>query len=59
MFFNFYFLLVACSQFVPILKVGFLFTFLAPLLTVILISLMKEGWDDLQRYRQDKEINNA
>jgi phospholipid-translocating ATPase len=34
-FFNLIFLLITMSQFIPVLKVGFLFTYLAPLLFVI------------------------
>jgi phospholipid-translocating ATPase len=43
---------------IPALKVGFLFTYVAPLAFVLVITLMKEAWDDLQRYRRDKELNN-
>lgn len=33
-FFNLFFLIVTLSQFIPILKVGFLFTYVAPLVFV-------------------------
>ncbi|CAI2369958.1 unnamed protein product [Moneuplotes crassus] len=56
-FFNLFFLLIAVSQFVPFLRVGFLFTYIAPLAFVLLITMMKEAYDDFQRYRRDKEIN--
>ena len=49
-FFNLYFLLVALSQFVPELQVGFLFTYIAPLAFVLGVTLTKEGYDDYQRY---------
>jgi phospholipid-translocating ATPase len=57
-FYNLFFLLIALSQFIPPLKVGFTFTYIAPLAFVLTITLCKEAWDDIQRYRKDKELNN-
>ena len=68
-FFNLFFLLICLSQFIPQLKVGmylsifliilgFLFTYIAPLAFVLIVTLMKEAWDDIQRYARDKELNN-
>eukprot|EP00792_Barthelona_sp_PAP020_P009281 TRINITY_DN3285_c0_g1_i2.p1 TRINITY_DN3285_c0_g1~~TRINITY_DN3285_c0_g1_i2.p1 ORF type:complete len:1044 (+),score=255.00 TRINITY_DN3285_c0_g1_i2:100-3231(+) len=57
-FFNLYFLLLALSQFVPVLQVGFLTTYLAPLILILMISLSKEAYDDIQRYRRDNVENN-
>jgi len=57
-FFNLYFLLVALSQFIPELQVGFLFTYIAPLVFVLTVTLVKEGYDDYQRYVRDKEANS-
>lgn len=56
-FFNFYFLVVALSQFVPVLQIGFLFTYVAPLMFVLCVTMAKEGMDDLQRWRRDREAN--
>lgn len=56
-FFNLFFLLICLSQLYPPLKVGFLFTYVAPLAFVLVITLLKEGWDDMQRYQRDKELN--
>jgi phospholipid-translocating ATPase len=56
-FFNLFFLIIALSQFVEYLRVGFLFTYVAPLAFVLLITMLKEAWDDFQRYMRDKEIN--
>ena len=56
-FFNLFFLIIALTQFVPPLRVGFLFTYLAPLAFVLTITLVKEGFDDFLRYRRDKDIN--
>eukprot|EP00756_Hemistasia_phaeocysticola_P020230 Hpha_TRINITY_DN15709_c4_g5::TRINITY_DN15709_c4_g5_i1::g.37294::m.37294/K01530/E3.6.3.1; phospholipid-translocating ATPase len=57
-FFNMYFLLVAVSQFYPPLQVGFLFTYVAPLVFVIAVSLLKEAYDDLQRCFRDRAMNS-
>ena len=56
-FFNLYFLLVALSQIFPPLQVGLLFTYIAPLVFVLAVTMTKEAYDDLQRYRMDREIN--
>lgn len=56
-FYNLFFLLIALSQFIQPLKVGFLFTYVSPLVFVLMITLSKEAWDDLQRYLKDKELN--
>lgn len=49
-FFNLFFLMVSISQFFEALRVGFLFTFLAPLVFVFMLTMAKEGYDDYQRY---------
>ena len=87
-FFNFFFLLITLSQFVPQLQVGnntpriisnhfcvffviihikltnlllkgFLFTYLTPLAFVIALTMLKEFFEDYQRYKRDKEANSA
>jgi len=72
-FFNMFYLLIALSQFVDALKVGkiyfshiylniysgYLFTYIGPLALVLLLTLIKEGFDDFKRYRRDKEANSA
>eukprot|EP01059_Diplonema_ambulator_P007653 TRINITY_DN17146_c0_g1_i1.p1 TRINITY_DN17146_c0_g1~~TRINITY_DN17146_c0_g1_i1.p1 ORF type:complete len:1140 (+),score=434.95 TRINITY_DN17146_c0_g1_i1:152-3421(+) len=52
-----YFLLVAISQFFPPLQVGFLFTYIAPLVFVVAVALLKEAYDDFQRFMRDAEAN--
>lgn len=37
---------------------GFLFTYIAPLVFVLSITIGKEAWDDFKRYRRDKEANS-
>jgi phospholipid-translocating ATPase len=57
-FFNMYFLLVALSQIVPALRIGYLSTYIVPLVFVLAITLGKEAHDDVARRRRDKEANS-
>jgi phospholipid-translocating ATPase len=57
-FFNLYFLLVALSQVIPALRIGFLSTYIVPLIFVLSITLGKEAHDDIARRRRDKEANS-
>ncbi|KAG1047950.1 hypothetical protein G6F43_009629 [Rhizopus delemar] len=57
-FFNLYFLLVALSQFIPALKIGYILTYFGPLCFVLTITVSKEALDDYQRYKRDKEANS-
>ncbi|KAL6048773.1 putative aminophospholipid-translocase, variant 2 [Balamuthia mandrillaris] len=57
-FFNLYFLVVALSQFIPALQVGFLFTYIAPLAFVLTVTMLKEAYDDFKRWRRDQELNS-
>lgn len=45
-FFNLFFLLVALSQIIEALRVGFLISFVAPLVFVVTITMTKEAYDD-------------
>jgi phospholipid-translocating ATPase len=58
-FFNMFFLLIALSQFIPQFKVGLLFTYVAPLCLVLTITMLKEAYDDIQRFMRDKELNSS
>lgn len=57
MFYNLFFLLVATSQFLPALRVGFFWTYFGPLLFVLTISISKEFLDDYSRYKRDHSLN--
>ncbi|RWS09915.1 phospholipid-transporting ATPase IIB-like protein [Dinothrombium tinctorium] len=57
-FLNLYFLLMACSQFIPSLKVGLLYTYWAPLGFVLAVTLIREAVDDILRYKRDKAVNS-
>ncbi|KAJ5768965.1 hypothetical protein N7520_003524 [Penicillium odoratum] len=56
-FFNIYFLLVALSQVIPVLRIGYMSSYIAPLACVVSISLGKEALDDIGRRRRDAEAN--
>lgn len=73
-FFNFYFLVVALSQFIPALEIGkrlksglkyalmslgYIVTYVAPLAFVIAVTMGKEAYDDYSRYRRDREANST
>ena len=57
LFLNMYFLLVALSQIIPQLRIGYLSTYIFPLGFVLTISLGKEAYDDIIRRRRDAEAN--
>ncbi|GMF26132.1 unnamed protein product [[Candida] boidinii] len=57
-FFNLYFLLVALSQAIPALRIGYLSSYIVPLAFVLTVTMMKEAVDDIQRRRRDREQNN-
>ncbi|ESZ91459.1 phospholipid-translocating P-type ATPase [Sclerotinia borealis F-4128] len=57
-FFNMYFLLVALSQAIPPLRIGYLSTYIVPLAFVLAITLGKEAFDDIGRRRRDAEANS-
>ena len=54
-----FYLLTALSQFIPVLKVGLMFSFVAPLVLVLSLTMLKEAYEDYQRFLKDKEINSA
>lgn len=57
-FLNFYFLIMACSQFIPELMVGLLYTYWAPLGFVLAVTVLREAYDDFNRYKRDKAVNS-
>ena len=58
-FFNLFFLLVALSQIIEALRVGFMISFVAPLVFVVAVTMIKEAYDDYQRILRDREINET
>ncbi|XP_040841084.1 probable phospholipid-transporting ATPase IIB isoform X2 [Ochotona curzoniae] len=57
-FLNLYFLVVSCSQFVPALKIGYLYTYWAPLGFVLAVTIIREAIDEFRRFQRDKEVNS-
>jgi len=57
-FLNIYFLLVALSQIIPYLRIGYMSTYIVPLAFVLFISIGKEAFDDIARRRRDAEANS-
>lgn len=57
-FLNLYTLLMACSQFIPELLIGYFYTYWAPLSFVLLVSLVREAVDDFLRFKRDKAVNS-
>ena len=58
-FSNLYFLLLAVSQFVPALQVGFKISYIAPLFFIISFALVAEIKDEFERIRKDKAANTT
>lgn len=57
MFYNIFFLLIAISQLIPALRVGYLVTYIGPLAFVLTVSMSKSAIDDILRRRRDNEVN--
>ncbi|KAM3127182.1 hypothetical protein pb186bvf_020701 [Paramecium bursaria] len=56
-FINIFYLGLTISQFIDAFKVGFLIGYLGPLALVVLLSVLKELYDDIKRHRRDQQIN--
>lgn len=56
-FLNLYFLLMAISQFIPDIRIGYLYTYWGPLCFVLTVTIFREAIDDFRRYKRDKEVN--
>ena len=57
-FFNFFYLSITLAQLYPPFQVGFLITYISPLAFVLIITIFKEAYDDILRWKRDKEVNN-
>lgn len=54
---NIYFLVIAILQSISIISPLNPATAWAPLAFVLAISMIREGYEDFQRYKSDKEMN--
>ena len=58
-FANFYFLLIIALNFVPALNAFAKEVSMLPLVAVLTLQALKDGYEDYARYRNDKQINNS
>jgi phospholipid-translocating ATPase len=58
-FLNLCFLIMALSQFVPSLRIGYLYTYWGPLGFVLFVTFCREAVDDIRRWKRDREVNSA
>lgn len=56
-FFNLFFLGLCISQFIPAFQVGLLFSYVAPLVFVLALTLLKELFDEIKRFIRDNQTN--
>ena len=54
-----FFLGMACSQFIPFLRIGLIYTYWGPLCFVTFVTLCREGFDDFRRFQRDREVNSS
>uniref|UniRef100_A0A7M4E9X2 Phospholipid-transporting ATPase n=1 Tax=Crocodylus porosus TaxID=8502 RepID=A0A7M4E9X2_CROPO len=57
-FFNLYFLLLDCSQFVPEMRLAALYTYWVPLGFVLAVTIIREAVEEIRCYMRDKEVNS-
>ncbi|XP_037033899.1 probable phospholipid-transporting ATPase IIA isoform X2 [Bradysia coprophila] len=57
-FLNLYFLIMALSQFIPDIRIGYLYTYWGPLGFVLTVTICREAIDDLRRHKRDREVNS-
>lgn len=46
------------SQFIPDVKIGYLYTYWGPLCFVLLVTIFREAIDDFRRHQRDREVNS-
>ena len=50
---------MSCSQFIPQLRIGYLYTYWGPLGFVIAVTMIREAIDDFRRFQRDREVNGS
>ncbi len=58
-FLNLFFLVMALSQFIPQLRIGYLYTYWGPLCFVLSVTMVREATDDFRRFQRDREVNGS
>ncbi|KAI9018386.1 hypothetical protein DFJ74DRAFT_621862 [Hyaloraphidium curvatum] len=56
---NVFFLAMAVSQVFPVFQVTNAFMPFVPLVIVLTLTALKDGWEDYKRHKSDKELNNS
>ncbi|XP_058057124.1 probable phospholipid-transporting ATPase IIB [Anopheles bellator] len=49
---------MAVSQFIPEIRIGYLYTYWGPLGFVLAVTICREAVDDLRRHKRDREVNS-
>lgn len=49
---------MACSQFLPDVRIGYLYTYWGPLGFVLTVTICREAVDDIRRHQRDREVNS-
>lgn len=49
---------MALSQFIPEIRIGYLYTYWGPLGFVLAVTICREAIDDLRRHQRDYEVNS-
>lgn len=49
---------MAVSQFIPDIRIGYLYTYWGPLGFVLAVTISREAIDDLRRHKRDREVNS-
>lgn len=49
---------MALSQFIPDIRIGYLYTYWGPLTFVLAVTICREACDDFRRYQRDREVNS-
>lgn len=57
-FLNLYFLIMALSQFIPDIRISYLYTYWGPLAFVLTVTICREAVDDFRRHQRDREVNS-
>ncbi|XP_013099837.2 probable phospholipid-transporting ATPase IIA isoform X1 [Stomoxys calcitrans] len=57
-FLNLYFLIMALSQFIPDIRIGYPYTYWGPLGFVLTVTICREAIDDYRRHQRDREVNS-
>lgn len=49
---------MALSQFIPDIRIGYLYTYWGPLGFVLTVTICREAIDDFRRHQRDHEVNS-